>query len=478
MRCACKLLVAMTALVLAAGCGSGSSNGSSASGGAAGSPSSGPPVHITDLLAVVSPNNVLAYDVSWKTSRDADTELDVSCDTLTPWTISDPGASVTHHVFLMGLSTGVTCTLTATGKAPDRGTGSAKTTIDVSPLPGYLPPIAVTVPAKPGTLAPGWTLLNLSNEQTGTPYIAALIDSKARFRWYYQYPSDVAGEDTPVSAYENGVLIGGRAIPLSYVTWQSQLAWSDDSGEYFHHEARPAETANEFYTLSATKCSNRTYASDDVVEWDSIKKADVWTWNPCDHYTPPQDVPDCMHLNTVSLFPDQKFLLVSSRNQNSVLRINRATGALVWAMGYHGEVEDGFHGDFTMTDADRFLHQHDATVLPNGHILMFDNGRSGVRTYSRGLELAYTYNPSGRSEAHVVWQFRHTPDIFAPVWGSAQRLSNGNTLVCFGEHDAGEHSTIVEVSSASKPLLELRTPGNWGVYRAERIARQYGTVLP
>ena len=434
---------------------------------------------ISHLAAVESPSNVLAYDVSWKTSRDADTALDVRCSGLEPWTLSDSTAASSHHVFLMGLVTGAKCTLTAKAKSADGGTATYKTTIKVSKLPSYLPPIELTVPAKAGTVAPGWTLVNLSNERTVTPYIAALIDPEGRFRWYYQYPGNVPGNDTPVSQYKDGVLIGGRGIPLSYVTWQGELVWADDPNPppYFHHEARAAETPNEFYTLSTSYCSGLTNPGDDIVEWDSVQKTNVWTWHLCDHYTPAQDVPDWPHMNAVSLFPDHKFLLSSSRNQNSIFKINRATGDLIWTMGYHGEVEDGFHGDFTVTDADRFYHQHDTTVLPNGHILMFDNGRAGVREWSRGLELAYTYDPSGTSEAHVVWQFRHKPDIFAPIWGSTQRFKNGNTLICFGERDPGVQSTIVEVTKDSQPLWEFRSPEFWGIYRAQRIAEQRGFVI-
>ncbi len=200
-------------------------------------------------------------------------------------------------------------------------------------------------------------------------------------------------------------------------------------------------------------------------------------WRMCDHYTPPHDVPDWSHLNTVALFPDHNFLLTSSRDQNSLLKIDRTTGDVVWIMGYHGEVEDGFHGDFVISDADRFYHQHSTVFLPNGHIIMFDNGRVGVREWSRALELAYTYKPSGTSEAHVVWQYRHKPDIFAPIWGSAQRFDNGNTLVCFGQRDPGTQSTIVEVSSNSTPLWEFVVPTSWGIYRAERIAEKHGYVL-
>jgi len=431
---------------------------------------------ISHLAAVESPSNVLAYVVSWKTSRDADTTLGVDCSGLTPWTLSDSTATSSHHVYLMGLVTGASCTLTAKANSGDGGTASNQVAIKVSDLPSYLPPIELTVPAKQGAVAPGWTLINLSNERTQVPYIAALIGPKGRFRWYYQYPSTVPGNDTPVSQYEDGVLIGGRGIPLSYVTWQGDVAWSNDTGQYFHHEAKASGTPNEVYTLSGYLCPSFTNTGGQIVEYDSGKQENVWTWNLCEHYTPPRQFVDWSHMNAVSLFPGNKFLMASSRNQNSIFKIDRSTGDLVWTMGYHGEVEDGFHGDFTIADADRFYHQHDTTVLPNGHILMFDNGRAGVREWSRGLELAYTYSPSGTSEAHVVWQFRHKPDIFAPIWGSAQRFQNGNTLVCFGERDAGVQSTIVEVTKDSQPVWEFRSPEFWGIYRAQRIPEQHGFV--
>ncbi len=476
----CLVLVA---LALAAGCGDGGNNtgqgGNGGSGGASGGSGGGAGLAIADLLAVETPSNVLAYDVSWSTSRDADTALGVDCGSgVTPWTISSAAPSSKHHIFLMGLVTGASCTLTAKAKAADGLTASASTTIKISDLPGFLPPIDLTHPATSGTIAPGWTLVNLSNQHTGVPYAAALIDSKGRFRWYYQYPGSVAGDDTPVSQYKDGVLIGGRGIPMSYVTWQGELVWSNTTAALFHHEATPAETPDEFYTLRDYQCSTLVNDDGQIVEYDSNKNQDVWTWSLCEHYTPPQDIPDWSHLNSVALLPGNKSLLVSSRNQNSLFKIDRTTGNLVWVMGFHGEVEDGFHGDFAIADADRFYHQHHATPLPNGHILMFDNGRSGVRDYSRALELAYTYNAGGASEAHAVWEYRHSPDIYATVWGSAQRLDNGNTLVCFGQREPGTQSTIVEVDANSKLLWEFTTPEYWGVYRAERIAEVYGSVLP
>lgn len=455
-------------LLLAAGC-------SSAAPEKVSKRTSGDSLTISDLVAVESTVNVLAFDVSWTTSLPADTRLDVACNGVTPWTISSATLTEQHHVFLMGLVADVDCTLTA--RASTGGTGAAaETTLHVSKLPAYLPGIDVTVPADPAAIAPGWTLIDLSNGTARLPYMAAAVDAQGRYRWYYRFPTIESGSDTPVIAYQDGVVIGGEGLPMTYVTWQGEIEWQGPSG---HHEVQPAETPGDFYYLDNRDCDSLQTGTSAIVEYRPTDDSEIWSWKLCDHYTPPRDVPDWSHLNTVSLFPDKKSLMTSSRNQNSIMKLDRATGQVAWVMGYHGEVEDGFHGDFAVTDADRFFHQHDTHVLPNGHILMFDNGRAGVREWSRALELAYTYDPAGNSKAHAVWEYRRSPDIFAPIWGSARRLENGNTLVCFGQLSIGSHSTIVEASSDSKPVWEIQLPMFWGVYRAERMpAPPQGKVVP
>jgi Arylsulfotransferase (ASST) len=436
------------------------------------------PLVITRLSTAESIGNVLAYDVSWKTSRASDTELQVACDGLDPWTISEAASTTSHDVFVMGLVSSVSCTLTARAVADDGASASATRTIDVGELPSYLPPITVTVPADEGALAPGWTLVNLSNEHNRRPYVAALFDAQGRYRWYYQYPTTIPGYDTPVIQYANGVVIGGRSLPMSYVDWQGELVWSSGNEYSFHHEVRPSETPDQFYSLIHVDCPALDADSDQIAQYDSTTQEVVWTWTLCDHYTPPAAIVDWSHMNAVSLFPDSPFLLGSSRNQNALFKLDRSTGDLIWVMGQAGEVDDPFNGDFEIAEADRFYHQHDATVLPNGNILLFDNGRTDVREFSRGLELAYTFDASGKkSEAHVVWEYRHAPDIFAPIWGGAQRFDNGNTLLCFGRRDPGTQTTIVEASADSKSLWEVTLPEFWGSYRAQRISEQRGFVI-
>lgn len=145
-------------------------------------------------------------------------------------------------------------------------------------------------------------------------------------------------------------------------------------------------------------------------------------------------------------------VLVSLRNQDSIFVIDWDAKKLIWAWG-KGEVSG----------------QHDAQVLENGHILLFDNGL--VRKASRAVEL----DPITRQ---IVWQYK-APDpgsFFSPARGSVQRLANGNTLISNSDsgeafevtregkvvwrflsphlNERGERATIVRMIRFDKPLIE------------------------
>src|SRR5205085_2683663 len=76
--------------------------------------------------------------------------------------------------------------------------------------------------------------------------------------------------------------------------------------------------------------------------------------------------------------------------------------------------------------------QHDPRPLPNGNILIFDNGthrRDNPATFSRVIEVDPRTND-------IVWQYADQSifNFFSPYISGAQRLANGNTLICEGCH--------------------------------------------
>jgi hypothetical protein len=164
---------------------------------------------------------------------------------------------------------------------------------------------------------------------------------------------------------------------------------------------------------------------------------------------------ESVHLNTVEPLPGGAVML-SFRNTSTVVKVDRKSGEIVWRLG-------GKRSDFRFVNdpLGGFARQHDVRRLPNGNILLFDNGNLHQPPESRVVE--YRLDERAKT-AELVWQYRRSPALFARISGSARRLSNGNTLISYGPR-----SVVIEVDSAANAVWEMRTP-RFGVYRATAVA--------
>jgi hypothetical protein len=124
-------------------------------------------------------------------------------------------------------------------------------------------------------------------------------------------------------------------------------------------------------------------------------------------------------------------VLTCSRNQDAIFVVNWERGEFVWTWGQG--VLSG---------------PHDAKLLENGNILVFDNGIE--RRWSRVLEL----DPLTEE---VVWEYRApNPEAFFTVSrGSSQRLPNGNTLIA--NSDSGH---AFEVTPGGETVWEFWNPNS------------------
>src|SRR4029077_11551936 len=107
---------------------------------------------------------------------------------------------------------------------------------------------------------------------------------------------------------------------------------------------------------------------------------------------------DYFHINSIDQLAGGK-TLVSARNTWTLYELNTLTGQVLLRAG-------GKHSTVKLASGAATAFQHDATVLENGTIAVFDNGAvPKVHPQSRGLVLAI--NPQTKTDT-VVAQYEHS----------------------------------------------------------------------
>jgi hypothetical protein len=225
----------------------------------------------------------------------------------------------------------------------------------------------------------------------------------------------------------------GLTIRISDITLfsgegQVLEAWS--AYDNLEHIKRALDTRSFFDTVL------------DSLEASGTRIADLDTLPPAVHRakTGGRTMYDYFHMNTVSVLPDTRLgredprfragnLLTCFRNVNQIAVLDRDSMEIVWAWG-EGRLE----------------WPHHPTMLDNGNILIFDNGV--VRQFSRVIEL----NPVTE---RVEWEYVGDPPetFYSRTRGSAQRLPNGNTLIC-----EGDRGRCLEVTREGEVVWEWLNP--------------------
>lgn len=149
-------------------------------------------------------------------------------------------------------------------------------------------------------------------------------------------------------------------------------------------------------------------------------------------------------------------VLVTLRRQDAVVVFDLDRDEAIWAWG-PGEV----------------VGLHEATVLDDGHILLFDNrGRTYEAEDGEGWSRVVELDPLTRK---IVWQYRADPpeDFYSHSRGTAARLEGGNTLI-----SSSNQGRVFEVTPQGEIVWEYRTPhrdakGHRAVLRAERYPASF-----
>ncbi len=178
---------------------------------------------------------------------------------------------------------------------------------------------------------------------------------------------------------------------------------------------------------------------------------------------------DWVHGNGLALANDGNILL-SSRNLSEITKINRQTGAVMWRLG-------GKANQFKFVNDGGFSYQHDISELSNGDIMVFDNhGTDQSPTPSRAVEYKLD---EVKMTATRVWEYTHQPPIFTDYMGLAERMTDGNTFIAWGDDvvtNGYAAGSVTEVNPQNQIVFEMTFDRPFVSYRAMR-APWHGSPL-
>jgi hypothetical protein len=337
-----------------------------------------------------------------------------------------------------------------------------------------------------------------------------VVDNAGNVIWYYDTPAP--GVPSPVKLLPNGHVLmnlGGVGAPGTVQEIDlagnviSQFAVTDlnnwlSAGGFnlsvsnFGPDLVPLPNGHMILMVShVTNCTEipGCVGTDNVtmsalVDLDRNHKP-VWVWDSLDHLCPPTPTspcldinrrlmgwPDWMHSNALAYSPDDGNLLLSTRHQFCVIKIDyqdgQGSGDILWRLGPEG--------DFTLTNGgidDWFYAQHYLNIVsPNSagvfNLMVFDNGNNrgifdvpSAPCGTPGHAACYSTVPifqvdEGAMTATILWH-----DNLAPVYGwwagSAQLLDDNRVVFCIGSpSDDPMGSRYMEVTYDPSPQIVLR----------------------
>jgi hypothetical protein len=476
-----RLFVTVSALVVVASACSDSSTGPKNSA-----------LAVRSVSATSNPNNALSAIVYFNAQRAESASVSFSAPT-------DPGSSTPWfhlandigRITVLALLPSTTYTLVLT-VAGQHTTMSDTVQYTTDTLPTFIQGLGLTVAQ--GSLGPGLTLLASLNPVDTASAVA--FDSIGRVRWYRMFPdinsADIkqqhngnftialnvlgtsqAGPGSFTEFSADGNIVATFEPPVGFPDFHEFWLTGDSVSGYAAHFWAYSEIRNLDLTSLGGSASQpeyghtmfRTSASGQAefawTTWNYFGIAD-WIEPTC---CPPHS--DFDHPNVLDFAPDSNYI-ISFRNFGVVAKVDRNTGKRIWQLG-------GTQSTLTFQNDPLgfFSGQHNAHYLPNGDLMVFDNGLRHNPPHSRAAE--YAINEQAKT-ATLVWEYEPTPMVFASFIGSSERFLNGNTLVGFGA--LGQLDEIDPLNNLlARAFFTFR--GKQGLfYRAYRLPSLYQYKAP
>jgi hypothetical protein len=362
------------------------------------------------------------------------------------------------------------------------------------PLPSdpiEMPPFEITV-SDPEQMEPGVTVVNVRRilaDRDLSRFFSLLlgIDNRGEVVWTYRADERISDVEPLPNGHLLYVTTEYRAVEIDLLgnTIRSWYAANRPQGASddipvdtltFHHDVDLLPSGNLLMLGSQVRkiedfhpyrlferqgpFPTAKVMGDEIVEFAPDGTV-VWRWNTFDHLPTervaydlfPQywivrgfpETWDWVHSNGLFYDARDDSILLSNRLHSSVVKIDRATGAIVWILGDPtGWPEEYGHLLLRPLDDMRwFYQQHAPVITPDGTLLLFDNGNFGAfppndplplwKTFTRAVEYAIDEEAG---TVRQVWESEGPGDdglVISLAMGEADTLPvTDNVLLCYG----------------------------------------------
>lgn len=352
-----------------------------------------------------------------------------------------------HSVTVLGLAAGRPHSLIAYTELEDgRVVNSAVQTVAPHVAPAEVPTTQVSEIDETRWAGDGYILT--SYLQANNSFIV-IIDRRGNHVWYREAAANLTittsapGRDGASLVYaqydraqkeDEGGLIrqaitGGpyQSVTRTYTAHHafaelpdSQMAWL--GLDLYDHEV---DDVTSYIALDAIYETAEGDSSEDGYQTDFLWHEHGVPQPTCEHFFADAygtGARDWTHGNSLMYDEYDDAFYLMSKNVDTILKIDRATGVVIWTMG-------GLDSDFTIVgeESDWWSHAH-MSYMGDGQFTLFDN-----RYHSDDGEMVsrashYTFDEATMT-VQRVWTYQDPNDNFIELLGDVRILPNGNYLV-------------------------------------------------
>ncbi|MCA9773080.1 MAG: aryl-sulfate sulfotransferase, partial [Myxococcales bacterium] len=372
--------------------------------------------------------------------------------------------ALAHEVLVAGLRADTRYDLFVTARDPGNGAVAVEVCVNYTtpPLPAVVPTPRVLV-RDPDRMAPGYTLFSLAGSAVNNLGLILIVDDEGQVVWYRYGTNLTFLDDVRQRANGNLLFVGsGLGCPgeplgshaavevdlLGEVQWEVRDC--DLGVPVLHHEIYEKADGN-FLTLSAElrKIGVERLVGDVLVEFtpagEVVNEISTHDLFPIGRRPKPYELLfgfwlgefglgalDWTHGNAIIEDPRDGTYIASFRNLDITAKIT-PEGALRWVLAADNpdtEADDALPFLTLIGDGSVPSHQHAPQLLPNGHLLIYDNGVATVTTRVVEYEI-----DEDAMTARQVWEWvdpDYDPPLFGLFVGDADMTDAGTVLVCDG----------------------------------------------